>query len=196
MPSLPPPRCWPGPWHPRPWAARRRCEPRLPNARPANSADRFWQTVQHNAQPIAEPAGRDAGMSRWRSAINAVTGSSANRLPPSDLAHQVRRWNEVDQAERARQTRQGAAEQIILPADRPRLPENRVPPWQRPAPEERCLVDRGTPSTPFARPQLRGVPGRPGSDARSFPVRAPEKLGQSGTRPRRLQPISFCRPDS
>ena len=106
----------------------------IPNARLANSADRFWQTVQHNAQQIADPARRDAYVSRWRSAVNAVTSSSANRLPPNDLPNQVRRWNEIDQTERARQTRQGAGEQIILPANDPRLPENRMPPRQRPAP--------------------------------------------------------------
>lgn len=106
----------------------------IPNARLANSADRFWQTVQQNAQKIVDPATRDAYLSRWRSAINAVTNPMANRLPPSDLANQVRRWNEIDQAERTRQTRQGAGEEIILPANDPKLPENRIPPWQRPAP--------------------------------------------------------------
>jgi hypothetical protein len=106
----------------------------IPNARLANPVDRFWQTVQHNAQQIADPAKREAYISRWRNAINVVLNPTANRLPPSDLANQVRRWNEIDQAERSRQNREGAGEEIILPPNDPRLPENRIPPWQRPAP--------------------------------------------------------------
>jgi hypothetical protein len=108
----------------------------IANARLANSADRLWQTIQHNAQQMADPTKREAYVGKWRAAINAVLDPTANRRPPSDIANQVRRLSELEQAERVRQDRQGAGEEIILPRDHPGLPENRTPPGlqQRPTP--------------------------------------------------------------